>query len=113
MEGAPNTRGYKLPWLKLPRRRTLRRRRNASGNVTPISKKSIPDATDIELLWFDPALGDGITNTSYQSIVVGKPKDFFRTVTDPNYRRQAKCTCTRSKVNSTKRTTSSLPPCAA
>ena len=59
--------------------------------ITPpedVTPKSIPDATDIESLWFDPALGDGITNTSYQSIVVGKPKDFFRTVTDPNYRRQ-------------------------
>ena len=62
----------------------------APGNVTPITpiKKPIADATDIESLWFDPALGDGIASSSFHSVVVGKPKDFFRTVADPAWRRR-------------------------
>jgi hypothetical protein len=57
----------------------------ASGNgATP----SIPDAADIEALWLDPALGDGIVSVNYHSIPVGKPKFFFRTVKDPTYRRR-------------------------
>jgi hypothetical protein len=49
---------------------------------------SIPDAADIEALWLDPALGDGIVNVTYHNVPVGKPKDFFRTVPDPAYRRR-------------------------
>jgi hypothetical protein len=46
------------------------------------------DAADFTSLWLDPGLGDGITGTSYHAIVVGKPKDFFRTVPDAAYRRR-------------------------
>jgi hypothetical protein len=56
----------------------------AGGNgAAPVS-----DAADIESLWLDPGLGDGITDTHYHSVAVGKPRDFFRTVTDPSYRRR-------------------------
>ena len=50
---------------------------------------TVPDAADIEALWFDPKLGDGIIDVSLHSVAVGKPKDFFRTVVDPAYRRRA------------------------
>ena len=43
---------------------------------------------DIEALLLDAKLGDGITNVNYHVIPVGKPRDFFRTHPDPNYRRQ-------------------------
>ena len=36
------------------------------------------DAKDLEGLWLDPSLGDGLVDTHLQSIAVGKPKDFFR-----------------------------------
>ena len=49
---------------------------------------SVPDAADIEALWLDPALGDGIVDVHYHNIPVGKPRDFFRTVADPAYRRR-------------------------
>ena len=54
-----------------------------NGATAPLS-----DATDIEALWLDPGLGDGIVNVSLHAVPVGKPKDFFRTVTDPAYRRR-------------------------
>ena len=41
------------------------------------------DALDIEALWLDPALGDGLTDTSWHTIPVDKPKDFFRVHPDP------------------------------
>jgi hypothetical protein len=46
------------------------------------------DAVDFASLWLDPGLGDGITDTGFHSIVVGKPKNFFRTVSDVAYRRR-------------------------
>jgi hypothetical protein len=46
------------------------------------------DAADYASLWLDPGLGDGITNTSYHHVPTGKPRDFFRTVPDPAYRRR-------------------------
>jgi hypothetical protein len=46
------------------------------------------DALDIESLWLDSALGDGLTDTSWQAIPVDKPKDFFRVHTDPDFRRR-------------------------
>jgi hypothetical protein len=54
-----------------------------NGAAPPIS-----DASDIEALWLNPALGDGITNVSLHSVAVGKPRDFFSTVIDPAYRRR-------------------------
>jgi hypothetical protein len=49
--------------------------------------KTIDDAADINSLWLDPALGDGLVDVHYHSIPVGKPKDFFRVHPDPTYRR--------------------------
>ena len=49
---------------------------------------AIPDAADIEALWLDQSLGDGIVDAHYHSVPVGKPRDFFRTVADPSYRRR-------------------------
>jgi hypothetical protein len=46
------------------------------------------DASDLSDLWFDPALGDGLTDTFLNDVPVSKPKDFFRVNPDPNYRRQ-------------------------
>jgi hypothetical protein len=47
-----------------------------------------PDATDFESLWLDPALGDGITDTSYHAVPTGKPRDFFRVHPDIAWRRR-------------------------
>jgi hypothetical protein len=46
------------------------------------------DASDLSDLWFDPALGDGLTDTTFDRIPVAKPRDFFRVHPDPNFRRQ-------------------------
>ena len=43
---------------------------------------------DIESLWDDPGLGDGLTVTSIHSIPIDKPKNFFRVNSDPAYRRR-------------------------
>ena len=47
------------------------------------------DARDYESLWLDPALGDGIVDVHYHKVTVDKPKDFFRTHPDKDYRRRA------------------------
>jgi hypothetical protein len=46
------------------------------------------DAVDYAALWLDAGLGDGITGTGYHAVPAGKPRDFFRTVRDPAYRRR-------------------------
>jgi len=46
------------------------------------------DAQDIEALWLDPGLGDGITDTHWHQIPIGKPKNFFRVHPDPMFRRK-------------------------
>jgi hypothetical protein len=44
-----------------------------------LQKPTLPDdATDMEALWSDPLLGDGITDEN-MSTPVGKPPGFFRT----------------------------------
>jgi len=48
-----------------------------------------PDGADLSDLWLDPDLGDGLTDTVFQTIPIGKPKDFFRVHSDPAYRRRA------------------------
>lgn len=60
-----------------------------ADNPIPLKpKKATPDdALDIELLWLDPALGDGLVDVHYHEIPVGKPKNFFRVNPDPAYRR--------------------------
>jgi hypothetical protein len=45
------------------------------------------DAKDLENLWMDTGLGDGITDVTHHSVANDKPKNFFRTVPDPAYRR--------------------------
>ena len=54
-------------------------------------KKTEPpdDAKDINSLWLDPKLGDGLVDVRHHEIPVGKPKDFFRVCPDPAYRRLA------------------------
>jgi hypothetical protein len=47
-----------------------------------------PDAKDFDSLWIDQGLSDGIVNVSYHTVPVGKPKDFFRTHPDQDYRRR-------------------------
>jgi hypothetical protein len=54
----------------------------------PMKKVEAPkDALDIDSLWLDTKLGDGLTEVHRFSIPIGKPKDFFRVVPDPAYRR--------------------------
>ena len=52
------------------------------------SSSTPSDAQDIEALWLDTALGDGLTDTSWHTIPVDKPKDFFRVHPDRDYRRR-------------------------
>jgi hypothetical protein len=47
------------------------------------------DAADLSGLWLDPALGDGITDTHYHDIPVGRPKDFYRVHPDQAFRRRS------------------------
>ena len=62
---------------------------SATANVTPPREvKHVADAADIESLWLDPKLGDGIVSSTWHTIAVGKPRDFFRTHPDPTYRRR-------------------------
>jgi hypothetical protein len=59
--------------------------------ATPLkAKEHTPpaDAADLDSLWLDPSLGDGLVDTHFHSIVIGKPKDFFRVNPDPAYRRR-------------------------
>jgi hypothetical protein len=46
------------------------------------------DAQDIEALWLDPKLGDGITDVHWHAIPIGKPRDFFRAHADQAFRRR-------------------------
>jgi hypothetical protein len=46
------------------------------------------DGLDIEALWLDPALGDGLTDTVWHRIPVDKPRNFFRVNPDPAYKRR-------------------------
>jgi hypothetical protein len=46
------------------------------------------DASDFDSLWLDPKIGDGITDTHYHSVPVGRPKDFFRLHPNKDYRRR-------------------------
>ena len=45
--------------------------------------KLTDDTTDMDLLWLDPSLGDGLVDTHFHSVAIGKPKDFFRVNPDP------------------------------
>jgi hypothetical protein len=54
--------------------------------VAPAATPS--DAQDIEALWLDPKLGDGITDVHWHTIPTGKPRNFFRAHPDPAFRRR-------------------------
>jgi hypothetical protein len=45
------------------------------------------DAEDLTSLWLDPGVGDDITDITHHTIIVDKPKSYFRTVLDKAYRR--------------------------
>lgn len=70
-----------------------------------------PDAIDIDSLWLDPKLGDGLVDVHFHVIPVDKPKDFFRINPDPTFRRLTRSTLTSPKVRSMSRPTSSLRKC--
>jgi hypothetical protein len=55
---------------------------HAVGTASP------DDASDFDSLWLNPQLGDGITDTHYHTVPVGRPKDFFRLHPDTAYRRR-------------------------
>jgi hypothetical protein len=61
-----------------------------ANDPIPFKAPPVPpeDADDIEALFLDPALGDGLTDQVYHSIPVGKPKDFFRVCPLAGYRRR-------------------------
>jgi hypothetical protein len=56
--------------------------------VETAAKLAPDDAQDFDSLWIDSELGDGITDTNYHTIPVGRPKDFFRLHPDKHYRRR-------------------------
>src|SRR5437868_2710354 len=59
-----------------------------SNDPIPLRKAEPPqDALDIDSLWLDSKLGDGLIDVQYHNIPFGKPKDFFRTCPKPEYRR--------------------------
>jgi hypothetical protein len=55
--------------------------------LKPKTKAAPDDALDVDSLWLDPALGDGLVNVAFHNIPVGKPRDFFRVSKDPAFRR--------------------------
>ena len=62
---------------------------NEKPKLELVDRPTTPnDALDIESLWSDPALGDGLTDTHLHLVPVDKPKDFFRVHSDPGYRRR-------------------------
>ena len=69
------------------------------------------DALDIEALFQDPALGDGLTDTNWHTIPVDKPKDFFESTRIPTTGAVPKSTPTRPKARSKRRITFWGPRC--
>jgi hypothetical protein len=61
-----------------------------AGSMIKSKKEHQPpaDASDLDSLWLDASLGDGLVDTHYHSVAIGKPKDFFRVHPDPAYRRR-------------------------
>jgi hypothetical protein len=56
-----------------------------------------PDAYDLNRLWIDEHLSDPLTTEVIHDVPVGPPKDFFRTVPDPTYRRRTEIVILRSE----------------
>jgi hypothetical protein len=53
-----------------------------------VVKFPIPDDADDIANLFNPELGDAITETKFLTLVVGKPRDFYRTHPDKAYRQR-------------------------
>ena len=63
-----------------------------ADNPIPLKPKKIEppeDALDIDSLWLDPKLGDGLVDVHRYNIPMDKPRDYFRVISDPKYRRLA------------------------
>jgi len=58
-----------------------------TDKATQVDPNIPEDAKDLDSLWLDVKAGDDITAITHHTIVVDKPKNFFRTVPDPAYRR--------------------------
>jgi hypothetical protein len=60
-----------------------------ADNPIPLKPKKVAseDADDLNSLWLDPALGDGLVDVHFHFVPIGKPRDFFRVNPDPAYRR--------------------------
>ena len=80
--------GHKSQQRVITMKKTIDKLLSTAGAGGSGATSSIPDASDIETLWLNPALGDGIVDVHFHSVPVGKPRDFFRTVIDPAYRRR-------------------------
>src|SRR5262245_55869799 len=50
--------------------------------------RKFTDTQDLDSLWIDTGLNDDITVTSFNHVPVDKPKAFFRTHPDRNYRKR-------------------------
>jgi len=59
---------------------------------------ALADARDLESLWIDQKLGDGLADTVNHKIPIGKPKEFFRTIRDPRWRRRAHILTVKSET---------------
>jgi hypothetical protein len=65
-----------------------KKEKTMADNPIPLKPKVVPDdAHDLNSLWLDPKLGDGLVDVHYHEIPVGKPKNFFRVNPDSAYRR--------------------------
>jgi hypothetical protein len=71
------------------------------------------DAQDLESLWLDPKLGDGLADVHLHNIPIGKPKDFFRVCPDPAYRRLTEIYTHKIEGRLTSRISSSTSLCRA
>jgi hypothetical protein len=60
-----------------------------ADNPIPLKpKKVVPeDADDLNSLWLDPKLGDGLVDVHFHTVPIGKPRDYFRVNPDAAYRR--------------------------
>jgi hypothetical protein len=60
---------------------------NGPSENSTATPSAAPD--DIEELFDDPKLGDGISDAHWRSVPLGKPRNYFRVHPDPKYRRRA------------------------
>jgi hypothetical protein len=58
-----------------------------------------PELVDFESLWIRSDDADPLTTKTLHKIPIGRPKDFFRTVPDPSYRRKAEIYVHKSDNN--------------